>query len=93
MDILGYDSYPGSFNYDCQANVYSGLRKIVGDKKMIQMTENGPIPNFADCFKIGVKWGLFMTWNELTFSQNSMLHFNLTYGQDYVKKLVLRESP
>ena len=87
MDIIGYDSYPGNYNYDCEENVYVGLRKLVGDKKMVQMTENGPIPNFAECFKDGVKWGLFMSWNDLVFSQNTMDHIKQIYSQDYVKKL------
>jgi mannan endo-1,4-beta-mannosidase len=84
---MGYDSYPGAYNYDCRENIYAQLRKIVQDKKMIQMTENGPIPNFADCFRDGVKWGLFMTWNDLTFSENTMDHIKQIYSQPYVKKL------
>ena len=39
------------------------VKQIVGERKMIQMTENGPIPNIEECLRSGIKWGLFMTWN------------------------------
>lgn len=38
VDIMGYDSYPGSFNYGCRDDIYAKLRGIVSTKKMIQMT-------------------------------------------------------
>lgn len=84
---MGYDSYPGVYNYDCREGIYVQLRKIVQDKKMIQLTENGPIPNFGDCFKDQVFWGLFMSWNDLVFSQNTIDHIKQVYSQPYVKRL------
>lgn len=94
VDIIGYDSYPGDYNYDCRENIYVQLRKIVQNKKMIQLTENGPIPNFAECFKDGIKWGLFMSWSDLVFSQNSMAHIKEIYNLPFVKRLGSgRESP
>ena len=68
VDIIGYDSYPGSQNYGCREDIYAQLRSIVQTKKMITMTENGPIPDMETCMRNGIKWGLFMTWNELTFT-------------------------
>lgn len=87
VDIIGYDSYPGSYNYGCREDVYYQLVGIVQKNKMIQMTENGPIPNMEDCLRKGVKWGLFMTWNELTFSQNTIEHIQEIYKSPVVKKL------
>lgn len=87
VDIIGYDNYPGSNNYDCRANIYASLNKIVQGKKMIQMTETGPIPNITDCFKAGVRWGVFMTWDDLVFSQNSASQIKSIYSLPSVKKL------
>lgn len=45
VDILGFDSYPGSYNYGCREDIYYQLVNLVQKHKMIYMTENGPIPN------------------------------------------------
>ena len=47
---------------------------------MIGMTENGPIPEWSNCFKKGVKWGLFMGWSDLVFSQNEQKHLYEIYN-------------
>ena len=44
VDLIGYDSYPGNYNYDCLKGMYNQLNQIVQGQKMIAMTENGPIP-------------------------------------------------
>ena len=63
VDMLGYDSYPGVENYNCRQDVYVGLKGVVQGRKMVMMTENGPIPEMEECLRNGVKWGMFMTWN------------------------------
>ena len=35
----------------------------------------------------GVKWGVFMSWNDLVFSQNSMDHIKAVYNLPFVKKI------
>lgn len=37
--------------------------------------------------RMGVKWGVFMTWNELTFTQNTIDHIKEVYSSAVVKKL------
>lgn len=54
---------------------------------MIVMSENGPIPNVEECMRMGVKWGFFMGWSDLVFSQNSMQHIKEVYGNAVVQKL------
>ena len=89
VDTIGFDSYPGSNNYICQDAVFNQLNQIVGGKKMIQLTENGPIPNMETCLRGGIKWGLFMSWSDLVFSQNSMDHIKAVYNSAAVNKLRL----
>lgn len=50
VDIIGYDSYPGPFNYDCRLNMYMQLHDIVNGSKLVALTENGPLPNIANCW-------------------------------------------
>ena len=37
--------------------------------------------------RMGIQWGIFMTWNELTFTQNSLDHIKQVYASPLVKKL------
>ena len=88
VDMIGYDSYPGSFNYNCRLDIYLNLKKIVGDRKMIHLSENGPIPDFTKCWQQGAKCGYFLSWGNLVFSQNSDQHLIYIYQKNpLVKKL------
>jgi len=39
------------------------------------------------CLRNGVKWGLFMSWSDLVFSQNTMDHIKEVYSSPAVKSL------
>lgn len=80
VDMIGYDSYPGNYIYDCQATIYNQLNTIVGGKKLIAMTENGPIPDLTTCFSSNIKWSFFMTWSDLPFYQNTLQHIKDMYA-------------
>jgi len=60
IDILGHDSYPGVYNYDIQKNSFDRIYKLSEGKKLIAMTENGPIPNPDDCLALDAPWSYFM---------------------------------
>lgn len=87
VDLIGYDNYPGNYNYDCRADIYTQLNKIVQGQKMIHMTENGPIPDAENCLRGGIKWGSFLSWSDLVFSQNTEQHIKAVYSSAAVKKL------
>lgn len=87
VDLLGFDSYPGSYNYDCQSATYAKHTQVVQSQKMVQMTENGPIPDMENCLRQGIKWGLFLSWSDLVFSQNSMDHIHAVYKSPAVLTL------
>jgi mannan endo-1,4-beta-mannosidase len=38
VDIIGYDSYPGNYNYGCREDIYVQLRKMSNGAKMIQLS-------------------------------------------------------
>lgn len=74
IDILGHDSYPGVYNYDIQKNSFDRIYKLSEGKKLIAMTENGPIPNPDDCLALDAPWSYFMSWSDLVTAQNSNQH-------------------
>eukprot|EP00347_Sterkiella_histriomuscorum_P009069 403342635 len=87
VDIIGYDSYPGAYNYQCPTDKFNQLKSITGGQKMISLSENGPIPNIADCFNQGSKFLYFLSWADLLTSQNDNQHIQNTYGSELVSKL------
>jgi mannan endo-1,4-beta-mannosidase len=74
VDMIGYDSYPGAFNYTEQKNTFDQLYTIVNGQKLIAMSENGPIPDIQKCFDADAPWSYFMSWSNLVTSQNTNQH-------------------
>lgn len=87
MDILGYDSYPGAFNYDCNINMFMQLLGIVEKTKMIALSENGPIPDINNCFSSGALWSYFLSWSDLVVQQNDDNHLRAVYSDSRVKTI------
>ena len=87
VDILGYDSYPGAYNYGTQKLIFDQLYTIVNGQKMLAMTENGPIPDPDACFTSDAKWAYFMSWSDLVTQQNSAAQLSLVYNHAKVTTL------
>ncbi len=79
MDIIGFDSYPGANNYGSQRFWFDKLHHITEGKKLIAMSENGPIPDPDDCFRMGAVWSYFMSWSDLVTEQNEDTHIVNVY--------------
>jgi len=73
-DIIGHDSYPGSFNYGNQKSAFDVLYNLTQGEKLIAMTENGPVPDPDDCLDLDATWSWFMSWSNLVVLQNSAGH-------------------
>lgn len=84
VDIMGYDSYPGAYNYTPQKNMFDQLYNITTGNKLIAMTENGPIPDVANMFSAEATWSWFMTWNDLATAQNTNQHLIDVYNNPKV---------
>lgn len=80
VDIIGFDSYPGAYNYTIQKNVFDNLYTVTTGNKLIAMSENGPLPNMDDAISTGAPWSYFMTWSDLAFSQNASQHILDVYN-------------
>jgi mannan endo-1,4-beta-mannosidase len=74
IDIVGFDSYPGAYNYDMQKNSFDRIYALSQGQKLIAMTENGPIPNPDDCLALDAPWAYFMSWGDLVTAQNTNQH-------------------
>ncbi len=79
VDIAGYDSYPGDYNYGIQKGAFDNLYNLVNGEKLIAMTENGPIPDPEDCLSLDAPWLYFMTWANLVTEQNTVQHLRDVY--------------
>lgn len=71
VDISGYDSYPGPNVHAPQSGMFSQLYGQTGGRKMLALTETGPIPDLGLCFQQDSPWLYFMTWSDTVASQNS----------------------
>ncbi|HYW95114.1 MAG TPA: glycosyl hydrolase, partial [Bacteroidales bacterium] len=93
VDIMGYDSYPGNFNYGPQKYFFDELYKITGGKKLIAMTENGPVPDPLLCFSSDAPWSFFVSWSDLVTQQNSQEHLDDVFSQPLVFTLESEDLP
>ncbi len=80
VDIAGYDSYPGTYNYGTQKSAFDNLYNLTGGEKLIAMTENGPIPDPEDCLTTDAPWLYFMSWSNLVTQQNTVQHLRDVYN-------------
>lgn len=91
VDILGFDSYPGSRNYSIQKGIFDQLHNIGGGEKIVAMTENGPIPDLNQAMQFDARWSWFASWNNLVFEQNSREHIINMFNSPYA--LTIENSP
>lgn len=80
VDIVGYDSYPGAFVYASQKAVFDQLFSMVGGKKLVAMTENGPIPDIGACIEEDAMWAYFSTWVDFAKTENTAAHVREVYA-------------
>lgn len=90
IDIVGYDSYPGNYNYTTQKKYFDILYGLTSGNKLIALTENGPVPNPGDCMASDAPWSYFMSWDNLLRAQNSKQHIIDVYNDSTV--LILEPS-
>jgi hypothetical protein len=88
VDIIGHDSYPGSYNYGNQKNTFDRLFQVTNGEKLIAMTENGPIPDPDECLLYDAPWSYFMAWSDLVLAQNTTSHIADVYANSNVLSIV-----
>jgi mannan endo-1,4-beta-mannosidase len=63
VDIVSYDVYPGNGTHPEFSADYKALSAYRSGRKVVTMSENGPIPDIDACFANGAEWSYFSTWN------------------------------
>ena len=90
-DMVGYDSYPGNFNYTAQSVVFHDLYEITKGEKLIALTENGPLPDIDLMKEQDAMWSFFATWDNHIVNGNSTSHVQATYSHEDV--ITLENAP
>lgn len=63
VDIISYDVYPNNGTHPSFSTDYKALNAYRSGRKVVTMSENGPIPDIDACFAEGAEWSYFSTWN------------------------------
>jgi mannan endo-1,4-beta-mannosidase len=94
VDIISYDSYPSAGDYLPVSIPYDRALSLVNNRKMVTLSENGPIPDPDLLKKYQVSWSWFLTWRG-HFLKNGKLndidHLTKVYNSPYV--ITLDELP
>ncbi|MFC5650021.1 glycosyl hydrolase [Paenibacillus solisilvae] len=94
VDIISVDSYPAAGDYSPDINRYENLVKLVQDKKLVAMAENGPIPDPDLLTKLQANWSWYCTWGGEFINdgkQNTKEHIQKVLDSSYV--ITLDELP
>lgn len=87
VDMLGADIYLPAGTYSTSFITFDNMAGLYGGRKMIALSENGPIPDPDRLFVEGVAWSWFSTWsgNFITDGvMNSEAHITKVFNHDYV---------
>lgn len=87
VDVIGYDSYPGDYDYTVQKTIFDKLYAMVDGNKIVAMTENGPIPDVDQMIVQDAMWSYFSTWNDLVVAQNTTAHIKAMFANPLVTTL------
>ncbi len=90
VDIVSVDSYPLPGDYNPVHNRYENLVELVQHKKLVALTENGPIPDPDLLQKYGAYWSWFCTWTGEFIDdgiQNGKAHIEKVLNHEYVLTL------
>jgi len=87
VDIIGTDIYLPAGTYSSNFITFDNLAALYGGRKLIALSENGPIPDPENLFTQGAAWSWFSTWSGNFIADgvtNSESHIEKVYHDDYV---------
>lgn len=62
VDILGVDIYAANGDFSSQILTYNKIKEDFQGKKLITLSENGPVPDPDNLLADKANWSWFMTW-------------------------------
>lgn len=87
VDILGADVYMPAGAHGSWFTLFDNIAAMYQGKKMIALSENGPMPDPQRCFLEEAAWSWFATWSGdfiMNGEWNSATHIQRVYNHDYV---------
>lgn len=94
VDILGADIYAADGDFNSQVLTYNSIRERFGGKKLITLSENGPVPDPDRLVADRAHWSWFMPWYGSFIRdgiKNPLSHWQKVMAHDYV--VTLDEMP
>jgi aspartate 1-decarboxylase len=94
VDILGADIYAATGDFSSQILTYNAIKDKFGGKKMITLSENGPVPDPDNLVADKAGWSWFMPWYGYFIRDgivNPLSHWQKVMNHDYV--VTLDEMP
>jgi mannan endo-1,4-beta-mannosidase len=62
VDVIGVDIYNNANDHESNINSFSKIINVLGSKKLLALTENGPIPDVDSMATDGAVWSWWMPW-------------------------------
>jgi mannan endo-1,4-beta-mannosidase len=87
VDIIGADIYLPAGTYSSNFITFDNMASLYGGKKIITLSENGPIPDPDRLFVERADWNWFCTWSGDFITDgvsNSTSHINKVFNHEYV---------
>lgn len=87
VDMIGADIYLPAGSYSSSFITFDNIASLYGGKKMIALSENGPMPDPDKLFKEGAAWSWFATWSGNFITDgvtNTGAHIEKVFSHDYV---------
>jgi mannan endo-1,4-beta-mannosidase len=87
VDVVGADIYLPAGSYGSNFITFDNMAAIYQGKKIITLSENGPIPNPEKLFDEGAGWSWFSTWSGGFITDgvsNTAPHVENVFNHDYV---------
>lgn len=87
VDIVGADIYLPPGSYGSSFLTFDNIAALFGGRKIVTLSENGPIPDPEKLFRQGAAWSWFATWSGgfiTDGSSNTATHIHDVFNHDYV---------
>jgi hypothetical protein len=94
VDILGADIYAADGDFSSQVLTYNSIKDRFGGRKLITLSENGPVPDPDNLVADNAHWSWFMPWYGSFIRdgiKNPLTHWQKVMNHDYV--ITLDEMP
>lgn len=94
VDILGADIYAADGDFSSQALTFNSIKERFGGRKLITLSENGPVPDPDNLVADNAHWSWFMPWYGSFIRdgiKNPLSHWQKVMNHEYV--ITLDEMP